>query len=804
MPELGKLSQMDRDSSLILLEIFVKHVAASNPILFVAVLNILSELTSRNSIDWFFQKYLRLPPSACGVLARTMPLTITKLKLNDSLLDGDALMQALSQSPKRRKITCLKIRRSNISRNALNMLSHRCFRSLRVLDISHCAVLGAEEIVATNCRKLKTLYIGWSINHDFVTTAAGSHNSRCVLLFLGFRFRIPTLFVSSSTIAALSKMSSQGNSLVCPRLVKLRLFGLPIDSKDKTLEAFFQAREGVLSNFSQRRNHAHGGDFCDFRKYCASNAIQCLSLRDELVKPKYSALRRLTFYFCRRIMDLPVTDPVGFTQLKTVQFHNMEANSLLVDLSFLPALKRVIITQGAGPNGIVFPVSLRSLYISNIHSSEISVANWMEAFYDLMEKRQNPLDFLQLHNLTVGSRPINGKEREYVGHKIRALSLSHIFYEGQRFPYDLHLVVNSPLGGLVPPHTQAKVPALFYISGELQALFPRPSKVGFGVLSAPETAQVPLYFARIINAEMSFKFTEIPFRTLRELIVEPRFSTPLHFPEKWDELVPHLLGLTFRAPSAHKATSIPVNLLSHRTVSTVRIYWKGEALVVDGVRLPRLRSISIDGMIEEIRLLGVSCLVESLISCEAGNLKITEAHELLRLVSDARGDIRIQAPKLELFSQLRSPKSVQFSCPPANLAAISITCSNVKSLYQFLQDCLWKRSSSSCECLRSVELHLSGRTWDEMDYKLRPQLSQQYLDRAKRVLCSVVGAQLANPLRDHFPHLESLRAGDAIWTVSDQGVESISISQDHIVRLFMPDEHCKLDDDPEVGFFSKL
>lgn len=125
---------------------------------------ILNTLTAAAEIDWINltnKPYCFLAQSSWILLVRTLPSRVTSINLNDLMIDGDALMDALISTQNAAILRKLKLRRSRLTSAGLAHL--QSLPSLEVLDIAFCEIPGAVEMIALNCRELSKLSVGFFV-----------------------------------------------------------------------------------------------------------------------------------------------------------------------------------------------------------------------------------------------------------------------------------------------------------------------------------------------------------------------------------------------------------------------------------------------------------------------------------------------------------------------------------------------------------------------------------------------------------------------------------------------------------------
>jgi hypothetical protein len=194
-PLLQKLSNLGQEvGEALLSEHFGCSSVPADPNLFVLLLNVFNFAAKADSLNWDYRPCFLMPQLTWIFLIRTMPLCITKIKLNNLLLDADALLQALAFSGNAGNLRKLKIKQSELTEEGLQHL--QAMPRLRTLDISLCAVPAALQIICRISRKLKVLYYGWIQAYSSGAMAASSLNLACVSS--AFKFQMTNLKTSKN------------------------------------------------------------------------------------------------------------------------------------------------------------------------------------------------------------------------------------------------------------------------------------------------------------------------------------------------------------------------------------------------------------------------------------------------------------------------------------------------------------------------------------------------------------------------------------------------------------------------------
>jgi hypothetical protein len=173
---LKKLSTLPKDiGSILLSEHFGRSPAPGDPNVFLLLHNVFAKAAEARTINWKRRQRFYLPKLPWVFLIRTMPATITEIKLNNLLLDADALLLALASSSNCSRLKSLKIRQSLLSEEGIKHL--QAMPKLRVLDIALCPVPGALQRIATYCKKLQVIYYGWVQSFGHISVASASQNA---------------------------------------------------------------------------------------------------------------------------------------------------------------------------------------------------------------------------------------------------------------------------------------------------------------------------------------------------------------------------------------------------------------------------------------------------------------------------------------------------------------------------------------------------------------------------------------------------------------------------------------------------
>jgi hypothetical protein len=146
----------------------------ADPNQFLLVLNVLKKSARARALDWDRRPDFLMPRLSWVFLIRTMPSSITTIKLNNLLIDADPVLLALAASTNCSKLKKLKIRQSLLTLEGLQHL--QSMPRLRVLDVALCPLPGALQQIVNYCKNLKVLYYGWIQGFSFQTLASSSLN----------------------------------------------------------------------------------------------------------------------------------------------------------------------------------------------------------------------------------------------------------------------------------------------------------------------------------------------------------------------------------------------------------------------------------------------------------------------------------------------------------------------------------------------------------------------------------------------------------------------------------------------------
>lgn len=187
-PTIERISKLPTQISKLLFNCLVNETVALDATVFGLLVAALASSSSASCVDWRYQKHLIMPKLAWAVLIRTLPRTLTKLKLNNASVPGDALLEALASRTGRLSgiplgagdasfvpIKCLRLRQAHsLTRDGLISYlksSKANAISLKELDISQCVIASATRSVAQFCSNLEKLTVGyWTEFHNAPTS----------------------------------------------------------------------------------------------------------------------------------------------------------------------------------------------------------------------------------------------------------------------------------------------------------------------------------------------------------------------------------------------------------------------------------------------------------------------------------------------------------------------------------------------------------------------------------------------------------------------------------------------------------
>ncbi len=122
-PVLQRFSHLDREIAEILrAEYFENWPAGADPNKFLLLVNVLSHAAHSKTASWQWRPQFFMPRNSWVFFIRTMPSCITRIKLNNLLVDADALLLALVSSSNSSKLKSLKIRQSLLTVEGFNHL----------------------------------------------------------------------------------------------------------------------------------------------------------------------------------------------------------------------------------------------------------------------------------------------------------------------------------------------------------------------------------------------------------------------------------------------------------------------------------------------------------------------------------------------------------------------------------------------------------------------------------------------------------------------------------------------------------